>query len=74
MPRINAIGSRPAVRNAIREMQKRTSSGLPKEMPLDDFRRETEIINKLDPATPYQNALNDIENQINMHCDELHKK
>lgn len=40
------------------------NSGLPYEMPLDSFHKEQDLINKLDPSTPFENARRAIQNSL----------
>ena len=40
-------------------------SGLPLEMPLDTFEKELDIINKLDPAAPFERSVYEIQNKLN---------
>lgn len=61
----NIIPVRGVVMNAPKtEKIKIGKSGLPVEMPLDTFHKEQEVINLLNPATPYENALREIQNKL----------
>lgn len=67
MTKIPGIGKIP-VRSVLENTPKRNikigESGLPLEMPLDTFQKEKQLINKLEPSTPYNNALNSIQNKL----------
>lgn len=66
MSKIPAIGSQPAVSKVVRKIASvNQPSGLPKELPLDNYQHEAEIINKLHPATEFYNAKQQIQNAIN---------
>lgn len=67
MTKIPGIGKIP-VRSVLENTPKRNikigENGLPLEMPLDTFQKEKQLINKLEPSTPYNNALNSIQNKL----------
>lgn len=65
MPKIPAIGSQSAVKKVVPKIASASKSGLPKELPLDTYQHEAEIINKLHPATQFYNAEKQIQNAIN---------
>lgn len=68
MTKIPAIGKSLSVSGVIKKTPKHTiklgGSGLPLEEPLDTFQKEQQLINMLDPSTPFNNALNSIENKL----------
>lgn len=68
MVKIAPIIRRSAVNTRVDKIQKikiSENSGLPYEMPLDSFQKESELINMLHPATPMYNAEKQIENLMN---------
>lgn len=68
MTKIPKIGNpllvKKTVQNVAQKEAKIGGSGLPIEMPLDTFHKEQEALNKLDPSTPFDNALRKIQNEL----------
>ena len=68
MVKFPKINNHLPVNNSARNLTKKEikigSSGLPIEMPLDTFHKEQEALNKLDPSTPFENAMRKIQNEL----------
>lgn len=64
IPEIKGGSIHAAVNNIRKPEMKIGKSGLPLELPVDTFQKEQQIINKLNPATAYDNALRKIQNSL----------